>query len=127
MIWQQLISISIGATLGAWLRWGLAHVLNPLFPSLPLGTLGANLVGSYLIGMVLPITIDQPIFNETTRLAVTTGFLGALTTFSTFSAETMGLLARGEYVWSLACVAAHLGGSLGMTVLGILTVRYFAS
>ena len=122
-VYKQLIVIGLAASLGAWMRWGLSLCLNPLFPFLPLGTLGANLIGGYLVGLLLPITADHELFSATTRLALGTGFLGALTTFSSFSAETTLLLSKHEYIWALLSIAAHLGGSLLMTMLGILSYR----
>ena len=122
MPWANLLVIAIGAVLGAWARWGLGVVLNPAFPTLPLGTLTANLVGAFIIGVMMALTGPLNI-SPATRLLVTTGFLGALTTFSTFSAETMTLLLRAQYAWALGTAAAHLGGSLLMTGAGILLVR----
>jgi fluoride exporter len=122
MPWMNLLVIAIGAILGAWARWGLGLLLNPTFPTLPLGTLAANLSGAFIIGVMMAAT-DPLNISPATRLLVTTGFLGALTTFSTFSAETMTLLLRAQYAWAVATAAAHLGGSLLMTGAGILFVR----
>lgn len=119
-----LLAVGVGAVLGAWLRWGLGLWLNPLLPTLPLGTLAANLVGGYLVGAavaVFHINVDLP---AELRLFFVTGFLGALTTFSTFSAEAVALLARGQYGWALTHVGAHLLGSLAGTVAGIELVRW---
>ncbi|MBS0213103.1 MAG: fluoride efflux transporter CrcB [Proteobacteria bacterium] len=121
------IGISIGAALGALLRWRLGLWLNPIFPTLPLGTLVANLVGGLLIGMIVEYAALNAAFPPALRLAAVTGFLGGLTTFSTFSAENVNLLLRGEYGWSLAHIGAHLLGSLAMTAAGIFIVRYFAT
>jgi len=118
------ISVGIGAAAGAWLRWGLGLWLNPLLPELPLGTLFANLIGGYLVGFALAFFIQQPGLSPEWRLFIITGFLGGLTTFSTFSAETVTLLARGQYGWSMAIIAAHLGGSLLMTILGMQTIKW---
>jgi CrcB protein len=122
MPWMNLLVIAIGAVLGAWARWGLGLLLNPTFPTLPLGTLAANLSGAFIIGVMMAAT-DPLNISPATRLLVTTGFLGALTTFSTFSAETMTLLLRAQYAWAVGTAAAHLGGSLLMTGAGILFVR----
>jgi CrcB protein len=122
MPWMNLLVIAIGAILGAWARWGLGVLLNPTFPTLPLGTLAANLCGAFIIGVMMAAT-DPLNISPATRLLVTTGFLGALTTFSTFSAETMTLLLRAQYAWAIGAAAAHLGGSLLMTGAGILLVR----
>lgn len=121
------IGISIGAALGALLRWHLGLWLNPAFPTLPLGTLAANLIGGLLIGLITEYAAFNAAFPPALRLAAVTGFLGGLTTFSTFSAENVNLLLRREFGWSLAHVGAHLLGSLAMTALGILIVRYFVA
>ena len=119
--------ISIGAAMGALLRWHLGLWLNPVFPTLPLGTLAANLIGGLLMGMVMEFTAINAAIPPAMRLAATTGFLGGLTTFSTFSAETVTLLVRREYGWSIGIICLHVAGSLAMTSLGILIIRFFAS
>lgn len=121
-----LMAVGIGAVLGAWLRWGFGILLNPVLPDLPLGTLVANLVGGFAIGMAIEFFAFFPGVAPEWRLAVITGFLGALTTFSTFSAESVTLLARGQYAWATAHVAGHLAGSLAMTAVGILVFRLVA-
>ncbi len=118
------IAVGLGAAIGAWLRWGLGLWLNPAVPQLPLGTLSANLVGGYLVGLAVAFFMQHPGLSPEWRLLIITGFLGGLTTFSTFSTETVTLLARGQYAWSMAIIAAHLGGSLLMTVLGIQTLKW---
>ncbi len=122
MAFYGMISVGIGATLGAWLRWALGLLLNPLLPMLPLGTLAANLMGAYLIGLVLGYIDHFQMMSPQMRLFVTTGFLGGLTTFSTFSAETTALLMRGEYLWAGMAIGANLLGSLVLTALGVATV-----
>ncbi|MCE1203953.1 MAG: fluoride efflux transporter CrcB [Holophagaceae bacterium] len=117
------LAVGIGAALGAWLRWGFGAWLNAHFPMLPLGTLSANLVGGYLVGLAVAFFSQHPGLSPDLRLFVITGFLGGLTTFSTFSAEAVSLLGRGEYGWALAHVASHLAGSLLLTFLGMATVR----
>jgi len=119
-----LLAIGIGAACGAWLRWGLGLWLNPALSELPLGTLAANLVGGYLIGVAIAFFMQHPGLAPEWRLFIITGFLGALTTFSTFSAETVTLLLRGQYAWGSAIIVTHLGGSLLMTVLGIQTFKW---
>lgn len=119
------IAVGLGAAIGAWLRWGMGLWLNAALPQLPLGTLLANLVGGYLIGVAVAFFMQHPGLSPEWRLFAVTGFLGGLTTFSTFSAETVNLLLRGQYAWTLGIVAAHLGGSLLMTVLGMQTYKYF--
>lgn len=121
------IAVGLGAAVGAWLRWGLGMLMNPLFPALPLGTLAANLVGGYLMGIALAIFTHFASMPAELRLLVTTGFLGGLTTFSTFSAEAVTLLSRQQYAIAAMHVSAHLLGSLTMTALGILSVGAFRS
>ncbi|MGA8147532.1 MAG: fluoride efflux transporter CrcB [Gallionellaceae bacterium] len=111
-----------GAAFGAWLRRSLGIVLNPVFPTLPLGTLAANLTGGYLVGVAVAFFSQHAGLPPEARLFIITGFMGGLTTFSTFSAEAVTLISRGEYAWALAHTAVHLGGSLVMTALGIMTI-----
>ena len=119
----SLIAIAAGATLGAWARWGLGVWLNTLHGSVPLGTLAANLSGGYMVGLAVAGFGAYPGLSPEWRLFVITGLLGGLTTFSTFSAETVQLLQREEYGWAFAVIALHVLGSLAMTVLGLMTVR----
>jgi CrcB protein len=120
------IAVGVGAALGAWLRWGFGTWLNPRFPALPLGTLTANLVGGYLVGIAVAWISSRPEVPGEWRLFIVTGFLGGLTTFSTFSAESMGMLLRGDYGWAAVHTGGHLLGSLAMTALGIATYRALA-
>jgi len=122
MGFYSVIAVGVGAALGAWLRWWLGIVLNPVFPTLPFGTLAANLIGGYLVGVAVAFFSEHAGLPPEARLFVITGFMGGLTTFSTFSAESVTLISRSEYTWALAHSAVHLGGSLVMTALGILTV-----
>lgn len=124
MMFYAFLSIGIGAAFGAWLRWGLGLWFNPVLPELPLGTLSANLIGGYLIGLAVAFFTQYPGLSPEWRLFIITGFLGGLTTFSTFSAETVTLLLRGQYAWGSAIIVGHLGGSLLMTVLGIQTFKW---
>ena len=119
----SILAICVGASLGALLRWLLSSRLNSLLPSLPPGTLVANLVGGYLIGVAVAFFASHPSLSPQWRLLVVTGFLGGLTTFSTFSAEVVANLMEARLSWAFATVAAHLFGSLAMTLLGIGTVR----
>jgi len=123
MPWGGIIAVGGGAAVGAWLRWGFGMLLNPLFPTVPLGTLAANLLGSLLMGFAMEFLERHAIMSPEVRLLVTTGFLGGLTTFSTFSAEIVTLLTRKEYLWGSIAIGAHLIGSLAMTFLGILLIR----
>ena len=117
------LAVGFGAAFGAWLRWWLGILLNPVFPTLPLGTLAANLIGGYLVGVAVAFFTEYAGVPPDVRLFVITGFMGGLTTFSTFSAEAVTLISRSEYLWALAHTTVHLGGSLVMTVLGMLTVN----
>jgi CrcB protein len=121
------LAVGAGAALGAWLRWGLSAALNHLTPNLPLGTLASNIIGGYLIGVAVEVLVHHSLLSPEWRLFIITGFLGSLTTFSTFSAEAVGLLSREQYDWAIALIGAHLAGSLIMTVLGIMTVRTLMS
>lgn len=117
------LAVGAGAALGAWARWGLALWLNPRLPDLPLGTLVANLAGGYAVGLAAGWFTANPAIPPETRLLLGTGFLGALTTFSAFSAESVQLLQRQQFGWAAAHVALHLLGSLAATALGLWTVR----
>jgi fluoride exporter len=124
MALYPLLSVFLGAGLGACLRWGLGSLLNPLFPTVPLGTLAANLVGGYLVGIAIAYFALRTSLPPEARLFAITGFLGGLTTFSTFSAEVVSLLSQSQVGWALAAMGAHVAGSLTLTGLGILTVRW---
>ena len=123
----SILSICAGASLGALLRWVLAGRFNPLFPALPMGTLAANLIGGYLIGVAVAIFATMPQLPPQYRLFVITGFLGGLTTFSTFSAEVVTQLQQGHVSWALTTAFAHLLGSFALTALGIATVVWLRS
>jgi len=120
------VAVGAGAAIGAWARWGLSLWLNPRNAQFPYGTLAANLIGGYLVGLAVAYFSQVSDINVTARLFVITGFLGGLTTFSTYSAEVVSLLQRGEPGWALAVAAGHLAGSLILTALGFLTYRAFA-
>lgn len=126
-MWLGFAAVGIGAVLGAWLRWGLAEWLNVATPHLPAGTLIANVVGGYLVGMAFQYFSTRSGLPPEMRLFVVTGFLGALTTFSSFSAEAVGLLSRGEYGLALAHTLSHLIGSLLATFAGIATLKVLQS
>ncbi len=115
--------IAVGAALGALLRWYLANRLNAVFPQLPPGTLAANVLGGYLIGIAIAVFVAFPGLSPAWRLLTVTGFLGGLTTFSTFSAEVVTAMLEGRSAWALATVFAHVIGSVAMTLCGVATVR----
>ncbi len=119
-----IFAIGMGAAIGAWLRYALGMALNPTHPHMPLGTLTSNLLGAYLIGLALAYFANHPSISHEMRLFIVTGFLGGLTTFSTFSAESVTLLMRAQYGWAIATICAHVFGSLAMTIAGIWTVKF---
>lgn len=120
---SAVFAVGLGAALGAWLRWGLGTLLNPLFPTLPLGTLAANLLGGLLMGLALGAFAHYQNLTPPWRLFIGTGFLGGLTTFSTFSGEAITLVLRQQYGWFAAHVGVHLAGTLAATVLGLGLIR----
>ncbi len=120
-----LVAISVGAALGALLRWGLGLALNTLFPALPLGTLAANLIGGYLVGLAVGLFTLHADWPPELRLFVITGFLGGLTTFSTFSAEVVQALQQGRLGWAAATVGVHVAGSVALTFGGLATAMLF--
>jgi CrcB protein len=119
-----IFAISLGASLGALLRWCFSQNFNPVIASLPLGTLTSNLVGGYLIGLSVSWLGAHPEFPPEARLLIVTGFLGGLTTFSSYSAEVVTLMSDGRYAWALACASVHLIGSFALTALGMATYRW---
>jgi CrcB protein len=119
---NSILAISLGASAGAVLRWFLGRALNTLFPAIPPGTLAANLLGGYLIGLALAVFAAAPSVSPEWRLLIITGFLGGLTTFSTFSAEVATLLQQGRLLWAGAAIGVHVVGSVTMTLLGLATV-----
>ena len=121
------LAVGLGAALGAWLRWGLGLWLNALDYPVPLGTLAANLGGGFIIGMAVALFQTHASLPIEWRLFLITGFLGGLTTFSTFSAEAMILLQRGQYVWVFAHSALHLIGSIAFCIAGYATWRAFSA
>lgn len=119
------LAVGVGAALGAWLRWGLAGWLNPLNPALPPGTLAANLIGGFGIGLVLAWLNDYPDLPVEVRLFLITGLLGGLTTFSTYSAEVVMALSRGLWFSAGLIALSHMAGSFLATGLGFYTIRLF--
>jgi CrcB protein len=122
---MAVLAVGIGAALGAWLRWMLSTWFNPVAPTLPLGTLTANIVGGYLVGVAVAYFAANSSLAPEWRLFCITGFLGGLTTFSTFSAESVQMLMSAQYGAALLHTASHLFGSLAATFLGFLTYRAF--
>ena len=121
-MFQSILAISIGAAAGAVARWMLGLSLNSLFPDMPPGTLVANLAGGYLIGIAVALFAGNPDWSPEWRLLVVTGFLGGLTTFSTFSAEVTLLIQEQRLLMAGATIATHVVGSVALTLLGIATV-----
>lgn len=119
---NSILAISVGASLGSITRWLLGTTLNALFPAIPPGTLLANLIGGYLIGVAVAFFSQHTGLAPEWRLFVITGFLGGLTTFSTFSAEVTTLLQQGRILWAGGAIAIHVIGSLVMTLAGMGTV-----
>jgi len=121
-MWKSIVAVSVGAGAGALLRWWLGERLNAAFPLLPPGTLAANLIGGYIIGAAVAFFATFPAVPAEWRLFVITGFCGGLTTFSTFSAEVVALLQRGQALWALAEIGLHVTASLLVTFAGMATV-----
>ena len=126
-MWKSILAIALGAALGALLRWQLGEKLNTLFPAIPPGTLAANLIGSYLVGLAIAFFATFTAISPEWRLLVITGFCGGLTTFSSFSAEITALLQQGQAVWAFSALAAHVAGSVLMTMAGMTTIYFFRS
>jgi len=126
-MWKSIVAISVGGSLGSLLRWWLGLMLNAHFPTLPPGTLTANLVGGYIIGLAVAFFATYGALPPEWRLFVITGFCGGLTTFSTFSAEITALLQQGRLLWALGAAATHLLGSILMTFAGIGTFVWVKS
>lgn len=121
---MSVLAICVGACVGALLRWGFGLWLNP-GALIPMGTLAANLIGGYLVGVAVAVFQAMPHLDPAWRLAIVTGFLGALTTFSSFSAEVVGMLGQQRYLLGFGTAALHLFGSLLLTLAGIKTAAFF--
>jgi CrcB protein len=126
-MWKAVVSISIGAALGALLRWWLGVRLNSSFTPIPSGTLAANLIGCYVVGIAIAGLGSLTALAPEWRLFIITGFCGGLTTFSAYSAEIVALLQQGRVLWASALVAVHLAGGVVMTFAGIGTVAWLRS
>ena len=118
---KPILAIAFGAGCGAVLRWGLGLKLNALFPAIPLGTLAANLLGGYIVGLAVAYFAQMPGLSPEWRLLIITGFCGGLTTFSTFSVEIVTLLQQGRMLVAMSAIGIHVMGSLLMTLAGIAT------
>lgn len=119
-------AVGLGAAIGACLRWRLGMLMNSLHGHIPLGTLCANLLGGYVIGLVMAFFSAHNGISPEWKLFIITGFLGGLTTFSTFSAETVLMMQRGEYFWAALQVLLHVTGAILLCVAGFATYRYFS-
>ena len=117
-MYYSLISIALGSILGAWLRWLIGLKLNPIFPAIPLGTVTVNFIGGFIIGFAISY-FSQSALSPNYKLFVITGFCGALTTFSTFSAEIIALLQQGKLSYAIAAIVIHVIGSLVFTLIGM--------
>ena len=124
-MWLSIFSIFVGAGLGALLRAGFNFLAVGIASAIPMGTLISNLVGGYFIGIAVAFFGNNPNLSPEWRLFVITGFLGGLTTFSSFSAEVVAFIQRGELGWALGTALLHLIGSLVLTLLGIWTFQTF--
>jgi CrcB protein len=122
---HAVLAICTGACLGALARWQLGLWLSHSNALIPWGTLAANLIGGYLVGVCVGVFQQWPELDPLWRLTLVTGFLGALTTFSSFSAEVVALLQQGRYALALGTSGLHLFGSLALTWLGLKTVGLF--
>jgi CrcB protein len=118
-MWKPILAISFGSALGALLRWVLGNQLNGFFPTVPPGTLAANLIGGYIVGVAIAYFASAPDIAPEWRLLIITGFCGGLSTFSTFSAEVVTLLQGGRLGWAISTIVIHVSGSLLATLLGL--------
>lgn len=126
-MWKSVVAICVGSSVGALLRWWLGAYLNSYFPTIPPGTLAANLIGGYIVGLAIAFFASFSALAPEWRLLVITGFCGGLTTFSTYSAELVTLLQQGRALWACGAAAIHLAGSVLMTFAGIGTVAWLKS
>ncbi|BBE08961.1 chromosome condensation membrane protein [Mycoavidus cysteinexigens] len=127
MMWKAVAALALGSTLGALLRWGLGLKLNSILPTLPLGTLSANWIAGYVVGIALAYFAQAPNLAPEWRLLIITGFCGGLSTFSTFSAEVVTLLQQGRLGWAISSIGVHVAGSLIMTLAGIASWHWVKS
>jgi len=121
-MYLSILAVGLGGALGSLLRWALGMRLNGLFPNLPLGTLAANALAGYIIGVAIAFFARMPSLSPEWRLFVITGLMGGLSTFSTFSAEVVSHLQHGRLGWAAGEIGIHVGASVVMTILGFATV-----
>lgn len=124
---KPIFAIALGSVLGGLLRWGLGLKLNSLFPAVPPGTLSANLIAGYIVGVAVAYFAQAPGIAPEWRLLIITGFCGGLSTFSTFSAEVVALLQQGRVAWAMGAIGIHVTGSLIMTLAGIASWQWIKS
>lgn len=122
-----IMAVGVGAAVGAWLRWWLGLQLNGVIAAIPLGTLAANWIGAYVIGVAIAFFAQWPALPAEWRLLIITGFCGGLTTFSTFSAEIASFLQGGRFGTAAGSIALHVGGSVALTLLGMASWRWLAA
>ncbi|OZI30557.1 fluoride ion transporter CrcB [Bordetella genomosp. 10] len=125
-MYKTILVVAVGGALGSLARWILGVRLNPIFPSLPYGTLAANLIAGYIVGVALAFFARMPGLPGEWRLFVITGLMGGLSTFSTFSAEVATHLRNEEFGWALGEILIHVTGSIVMTLLGFLTIAWIS-
>ena len=123
-MWPSVAAVGIGAALGALLRWQLGERLNRLFPDIPPGTLAANIIGGYVVGLALASLAQREDLPAEWRLLIITGFCGGLTTFSTFSGEIVGLMQQGRFGMAASGIALHVASSLLATCAGLATWQW---
>jgi CrcB protein len=125
--WMAALAVGGGSAIGGWARWGLAMWLNHRHPLFYYGTFAANALGGFLVGLAVAYFTRHPELPPEWRIAIITGFLGGLTTFSSYSAEVVGLMDRGEIAWALVVAGSHLVASLLLTAAGFWVYRHVAS
>lgn len=126
-MWNSIAALAVGSVLGGFSRWKLGLKLNSIFPTLPLGTLSANLIAGYVIGVAVAYFAQAPGVAPEWRLLIITGFCGGLSTFSTFSAEIVALLQQGRFTWAMGAIAVHVAGSVVMTIAGMASWQWLKS
>ena len=126
-MWKSILALALGSVLGGLFRWSLGLKLNSHFPTIPPGTLSANLIAGYVVGLAVAYFAHTPGIAPEWRLLIITGFCGGLSTFSTFSAEVVTLLQQGRMTWAMGAIGIHVTGSLAMTMAGMASWRWIKS